>query len=126
MKKKLMMSLQHDIPACIWCQNDVISTSMRRHHVVSTLIRPHFYAMCPLRWHLVETASAEKASSFLNEARSCKTFMNNSYKIIIILINSIVSIVSLFVYMQRILLKNQFELFMNISWRQSELHGSGV
>ena len=32
----------------IWCQNDVVSTSMRRHHVASTLIRRHFYVMCPL------------------------------------------------------------------------------
>ena len=27
------------------CQNDVISTSMRRHHVASTLIRRHFYVV---------------------------------------------------------------------------------
>ena len=32
----------------IWCQNDVVSTSMRRHHVASTLIRRHFHVMCPL------------------------------------------------------------------------------
>ena len=32
----------------IWCQNDVVSTSMRRNHVASTLIRRHFYVMCPL------------------------------------------------------------------------------
>ena len=31
-----------------WCQNDVVSTSMRRNHVASTLIRRHFYVMCPL------------------------------------------------------------------------------
>ena len=35
-------------PAGIWCQNDVVSTSMRRHHAASTLIRHHFYVMCPL------------------------------------------------------------------------------
>ena len=35
-------------PVGIWCQNDVVSTSMRRHHVASTLIRRHFYVMCPL------------------------------------------------------------------------------
>ena len=29
-------------PAGIWCQNDVVSTSMRRHHVASTLTRRHF------------------------------------------------------------------------------------
>ena len=35
-------------PARIWCQNDVVSTLMRRHHVESTLIRRHLYAMCSL------------------------------------------------------------------------------
>ena len=35
-------------PVGIWCQNDVVSTSMRRNHVASTIIRRHFYAMCPL------------------------------------------------------------------------------
>ena len=29
-------------PVGIWCQSDVVSTSMRRHHVASTLIRRHF------------------------------------------------------------------------------------
>ena len=29
-------------------QNDVVSTSMRRHHVASTLTRRDFYIMCPL------------------------------------------------------------------------------
>ena len=32
----------------IWCQNDVVSTLMRRHHVASTLIRRHFITKCPL------------------------------------------------------------------------------
>ena len=32
----------------ILCQNDVVSTSMRRNHVASTLIRRHFHVMCPL------------------------------------------------------------------------------
>ena len=31
----------------IWCQNDVVSTWMRRDHVASTLMRRHFYVMCP-------------------------------------------------------------------------------
>ena len=35
-------------PAGIWCENDVGSTSMRRHHVASTLIRRHFCPKCPL------------------------------------------------------------------------------
>ena len=35
-------------PVGIWCQNDVVLTSMRRDHVGSTLTRRHFYVMCPL------------------------------------------------------------------------------
>ena len=35
-------------PAGIWCENDVGSTSMRRHHVASTLIRRHSGTKCPL------------------------------------------------------------------------------
>ena len=35
-------------PVGIWCENDVGSTSMRRHHVASTLIRRHFCTKCPL------------------------------------------------------------------------------
>ena len=35
-------------PAGIWCQNDVVLTSMRRNHVASTLIRHHFRTKCPL------------------------------------------------------------------------------
>ena len=35
-------------PAGIWCQNDVVSTSVRRNHVASTLIRRHFRIKCPL------------------------------------------------------------------------------
>ena len=35
-------------PAGIWCQNDVVLTSMRRTHVASTLIRRHFRTKCPL------------------------------------------------------------------------------
>ena len=38
-------------PADIWCENDVGSTSMRRHHVASTLIRRHFGTKCPLGHH---------------------------------------------------------------------------
>ena len=40
--------LRSNYPAGIWCQNDVVSTSMRRHHVASTLIRRHFGTKCPL------------------------------------------------------------------------------
>ena len=39
---------QRIFPAGIWCQNDVVSTSMRRNHVASTLIRRHFRTKCPL------------------------------------------------------------------------------
>ena len=35
-------------PAGIWCQNDVVLTSMRRDDVASTLIRRNFFVMCPL------------------------------------------------------------------------------
>ena len=35
------------IPVHIWCQNDVVLTSMRRTHVASTLLRRRFYIMCP-------------------------------------------------------------------------------
>ena len=33
---------QCDFPVGIWCQNDVASTSMRRHHIAPTLIRRYF------------------------------------------------------------------------------------
>ena len=39
---------EKNCPAGIWCQNDVVSTSMRRQHVASTFVRRHFYVMCPL------------------------------------------------------------------------------
>ena len=35
-------------PVGIWCQNDVVLSSMRRNHVASTITRRHFYVMCPL------------------------------------------------------------------------------
>ena len=35
-------------PVGICCQNDVVSTLMRRHHVPSSLIRRHFITKCPL------------------------------------------------------------------------------
>ena len=38
-------------PAGIWCQDDVVSTLMRRNHVASTLIRRHFRTKCPLGGH---------------------------------------------------------------------------
>ena len=39
-------------PAGIWCQNDVVLTSMRRDDVASTLIRRHFHTKCPLGQHI--------------------------------------------------------------------------
>ena len=36
------------LPAGIWCENDVVLTSMRRDYVASTLIRRHFGTKCPL------------------------------------------------------------------------------
>ena len=35
-------------PVGIWCQNDVVSMSMRRDHVASPLIRRHFTSSA--RW----------------------------------------------------------------------------
>ena len=39
------------IPADIWCENDVVLTSMRRDHVASTLIQRHFGTKCPLGYN---------------------------------------------------------------------------
>ena len=47
-------------PVGIWCQNDVVSTSMRRHHVASTLIRRHFHVMCLLGKLLNEILKKKK------------------------------------------------------------------
>ena len=44
----LLVSDSNSNPVGIWCQNDVVSTSMRRDHVASTLIRRHFPTKCPL------------------------------------------------------------------------------
>ena len=35
-------------PAGIWCENDVVLTSMRRDYVASTFIRRHFDTKCPM------------------------------------------------------------------------------
>ena len=40
------------IPAGIWWQNDVVSTSMRRDDVASTLIWRHFGTKCPRGWKM--------------------------------------------------------------------------
>ena len=46
------------VPVGIRCQNDVVSTSMRRHHVASPLIRRHFHVMCPLGCLYIHVLSA--------------------------------------------------------------------
>ena len=33
----------------IWCQTDIVSTSMRHDHVAPTPVGRHFYVICPLR-----------------------------------------------------------------------------
>ena len=38
----------NDYPAGIWCENDVVLTSMRCDYIASTLIRRHFDTKCPL------------------------------------------------------------------------------
>ena len=43
---------QRTISAGIWCENDVVLTSMRRDYVASTLIRRHFDTKCPLGYKL--------------------------------------------------------------------------
>ena len=43
-----ILQMQDDDPAGIWCENDVVLTSMRRDYVASTLIRRHFDTRCPL------------------------------------------------------------------------------
>ena len=45
-KERICGDCRH--PSGIWCQNDIISTSMLRDYIASTLIRHHFYVMC--RW----------------------------------------------------------------------------
>ena len=47
-KIEVCQSSEVNHPAGTWCQNDVGSTSMRRHDVASTLIRRHFGTKCPL------------------------------------------------------------------------------
>ena len=52
-------------PADIWCENDVVLTSMRRDHVASTLIQRHFGTKCPL---------GRKSIQQINESISRKPF----------------------------------------------------
>ena len=48
-----------NFPAGIWCKNDVVLTSMRRHYVASTLTRRHFDTKCPLGWISSSCSSSE-------------------------------------------------------------------
>ena len=47
-EKSSSVVMEGNYPVGIWCQNDVVSTSMRRDHVASTLIRRHFNTKYPL------------------------------------------------------------------------------
>ena len=49
----------------IWCQNDVISTSMRS-HVASTLMQRHFHVMCPLGLFMHNMGEVEGHSYYPN------------------------------------------------------------
>ena len=44
----MLQIVYNNNPVGKWCQNDIVSTSMRRHDVASTLIGRHFYVMFPL------------------------------------------------------------------------------
>ena len=68
-------------PAGIWCQNDVVSTWMRRHLVASTLTRRHFHVICPLGtiWNVIITQQRHgiskvntTVSSVLSTDRLCR------------------------------------------------------
>ena len=41
-------AVKREYPAGIWCENDIVLTSLRRDYVASTLIRRHFDTKCPL------------------------------------------------------------------------------
>ena len=58
-------------PVGIWCKNDVISASLRRHHVASTLLRRHFHVMCPLGLFMHNMPVNWRATSCLNWFRCC-------------------------------------------------------
>ena len=57
-------------PVGIWCQNDVVSTSMRRNHVASTLIRRHFRTKCPLGSILSSLQGIDPTVVLLNKSNS--------------------------------------------------------
>ena len=59
------MNLWAHVPVGIWCQNDVVSTSMRRDDVASTLIRRHFYVMCPLGSYQIHAIFLCRASQYV-------------------------------------------------------------
>ena len=62
-------------PAGIWCENDVVLTSMRRDYVASTLIRRHFDTKCPLGKYLLESRNSNRRPSCVlisKSNRSCR------------------------------------------------------
>ena len=50
----------------IWCQNDVVLTSMRRDDVASTSIQRHFDTKCPLGGHDVQSVTLIQTLSLLS------------------------------------------------------------
>ena len=66
MKHLLTVRLEYDhvcmccILAGIWCENDIVLTSMQRDDVASTLIRRHFFTKCPLGYDIGERPWVER------------------------------------------------------------------
>ena len=62
------------VPAGIWCENDVVLTSMRRDYVASTLIRRHFDTKCPLGVfaRLISTFGSYTVYPFSNQLYSTR------------------------------------------------------
>ena len=59
-------------PAGIWCQNDVVSTSMRRYHVASTLPLRHFHVMCALGNYLGRGSTPFRKDTALGQSIEIK------------------------------------------------------
>ena len=59
--RKTTIQQQQLFPVGIWCKNDDVSTSMRRHHVASTSIQRHFYVMGPLGRDFQFSSMTDKA-----------------------------------------------------------------
>ena len=63
----------------IWCQKDVVSTSIQRNYVASTLIWRHFYVMCPLGYNKPTTRVS--LSQFSLPYYMHFTIPNNAFRI---------------------------------------------